>query len=248
MKNKSILVLLLALVGSSPISAADFWLEEPYQSWSRQECEELLSDSPWAYSYALTESVTPGMMNWYGGKETASRGYGNSGLASQTGDREVHIFLQIRFLTARPIKAAVGRLRVLDNPEDKALKDQVRQYAEGEEGPEIAVEITYYSQPEGHWSLREVAGFLNRSTIDSLRNKTWISDSSQGSRSRITRYQGPSENYQGALLFFSRYDEEGKPLFKEPQKDILFHMETDFGKINLILDTNKMRYQDEFTF
>jgi hypothetical protein len=237
--------LTLALVLSS-LLAADFWDRKPYTKWSQQECDKLISKSPWAHPYAITGVNIPGVMA-PNGSVTAGRRFGDGNLAGVGGDSVVRLFLQIRFVTARPVKAAIGQMRLLASPENQALQDQVEQYMNQPDGPEIVIEVTYYSEPAGHLSLRQVDSFLRQATLPTLRNKVWLSDSSKDTHAPILRYQGPSEGYKGALLFFSRNDESGKPFFDGSEREMLFHMETSFGVVDLILKPREMRFQDVFT-
>ena len=245
---KSFSAIFVAFLCFSCLSGDDFWVEKPYPEWDRKECEKLLADSPWSYPYAITGVSIPGMMNFSTSRVTEGRSFGEESLDTVTGDREVHLYLQVRFLTAKPMKAAVGRMRMLSQPDNSDLSSQVAQYVNQPDGPEIAVELTWYSEPSGHWALREIEGFLRKSTLAAIQNKTWLSGSSGDTRVPVLRYQGPSETYPGALLFFSRHDEEGNPNFSDTEGDILFHMETEFGLVDLILHPDKMTFEEKFTF
>ena len=248
MKTKIILITLIWALCLSNLFAADFWEKKPYTGWKQKECAKLLQKSPWTNPYALTGVIIPGMMNpKSGGRTTPTRRYGDNSLTTDPGDREVHIFLQIRFLTAKPVKAAIGQSRLLASPDNKELQEQVEQYVNQPESPEIVVEVTYYSEPEGHSSLRQVEGFLRTATLPAVQNEIWLSASSRNTHVPILRYQAPNEGYNGALLFFPRYDENGNPNFDGSERVLLFHMETDFGIVDLILKPEDMKFEDEFT-
>ena len=247
MKTKTGLLALVWIISLSYLSAADFWDKKPYTDWKQKECEKLLKKSPWSHPYAITGVTIPGMMDQKTGGTTLGRGYGDGDLDTTIGDREVHIFLQIRFLTARPLKAAVGQSRLLADPKNQDLRDQVEQYINQEDGPEIVVEVTYYSEPKGHPSLRQIEGFLRTTTLEAIQHKVWLSDSSADTQVPILRYQGPQEGYNGALLFFPRYDESGKPYFPGSEGDMLFHMEAGFAMVDLVLKQKDMTFEDEFT-
>lgn len=248
MKSGISLAALVLVLSVSTLFSADFWDEKPYTDWRHKDCEKLLADSPWAHPYALTGVNIPGMMDFGRGRVASGRSYGDSEVDTGIGDREVHLYLQIRFLTARPLKAAIGQMRLLADKENKALKDQVEQYVNQEDGPEIIVEITTHSEPEGHFDLRQIDGFLRTTTLPAIQNKVWLSDSSSGTRVPILRYQPPQDGYSGTLLFFSRYDEDGNPCFNGTEHEILFHMEAGFGLIDLILKPGDMVFNEEFTF
>ncbi len=247
MKTKTCLSALVWIISLSYLSAADFWDKKPYTDWKPKECEKLLEKSPWSHPYSITGVNIPGMMNYNIGGATLGRSYGDGDLDTAIGDREVHIYLQIRFLTAKPLKAAIGQKRLLADPKNQNLRNQVEQYINQEEGPEIVVEVTYYSEPAGHPALRQVEGFLRTNTLPALQHKVWLSDSSTDTKVPMLRYQGPREGYNGALLYFPRYDKSGKPHFPGSGGNMLFHMETSFGLVDLVLKQKDMEFNDEFT-
>jgi hypothetical protein len=239
---------IVALSGllSGALLADEFWEEKPYQKWKSKQCEKLLQDSPWSHPYAITAVTVPGVMNQAGGT-TRTRSFGDGDLAQTGGDSEVRLYLQIRFVTAKPIKAAIGRSRILGDPKNKALEEQVEQYVNQPDGPEVIAEVTFYSEPAGHLSLRQIENFLRAATLPALKDKVYLSDSGKGIQVPIGRYQGPYEGYNGALLLFPRYDEKGKPYFDGSEKEILFHMETTFAEVDLKLKPQDMVFAGAFT-
>jgi hypothetical protein len=244
-KVTSLMIVLLGLM--SVLSLGDeFWDKKPYQEWEAKQCEKLLQDSPWSHPYAVTSVTIPGVQR-QGGGTTPTRSFGDGDLAETSQDREVLLYLQIRFVTAKPIKAAIGRSRMLAEPKNKALAEQVGQYIDQPDGPEVIVEVTYYSEPAGHLSLRQIENFLRTATLPTLKERVFLSDSAKGVQVNIGRYQGPYEGYNGALLLFPRYDEEGNPYFDGSEREILFHMETDFADVDLKLKPRDMVFGGVFT-
>ncbi len=248
MKRKiaSLMVLLLGLLLVYSL-ADEFWDKKPYQEWKAKQCEKLLQKSPWSHPYAITAVTIPGVMNPAGGT-TRTRSFGDGDLGDVSGDSEVHLFLQIRFVTARPIKAAIGRTRLLADPKNKALAEQVEQYVNQPDGAEVVVEVTYYSEPAGHPSLRQIENFLRTATLPTLKDRVYLSASTKDVHVPIGRYQGPYEGYNGALLLFPRYDEEGNPHFDGSEREIHFHMQTSFADIDLRLKPSDMIFGGAFAF
>jgi hypothetical protein len=226
--------------------AADFWDKKPYTEWREKDCEKLLKKSPWARPYAISRVTVQGVMNTSGGT-TRTRSFGDGDLGVATGDTEVNLYLQIRFVTAKPVKAAVGRLRILADPNNQAMAQQVEQYVNQPSGRDIVVEVTYYSEPAGHPSLRQLENFLRAATLPSLKDRAYLSASKKGVHLPIGRYQAPQEGYNGAILVFPRYDDEGVPHFDGSEKEILFHMETNVGDVDLKLKPKDMVFEEEFT-
>lgn len=226
--------------------AADFWDKKPYTEWRAKDCEKLLKKSPWARPYALSRVTVRGVANSSGGT-TRTRSFGDGDLGAATGDTEVSLYLQIRFVTAKPVKAAIGRMRTLADPNNQAMAQQVEQYVNQPSGRDIVVEVTYYSEPAGHLSLRQIENFLRSATLPSLKDRVYLSASKKGVHVPIGRYQAPQEGYNGAILVFPRYDDEGNPHFDGSEKEILFHMETNVGEVDLKLKPKDMVFENVFT-
>lgn len=244
-RMKSGLLILLSGLLSLSLLAADFWDKKPYTEWKAKECEKLLEKSPWSYPYAISRVTVPGHMTPSGGT-TPTRSFGDADLAGATGDREVISYLQVRFVSARPVKAAIGRMRLLANADNQALDEEVNQYVNQPESGEIIIEITYYSEPPGHPSLRQIENFLRTVTAPQLKDRVFLSDSEKNTHVSISRYQGPTEGYPGALLFFPRQDEAGEPHFNGSEKRILFHMEMGFAEVDLKLKPRDMIFEGKF--
>ena len=232
-------------VASGPAISAQFWEKKPFSDWSKKECGRLLTDSPWAYPYAITGISAPGVMR-SDGRTTPDTDIG--AIPGGVGDREVHLFLLIRFVTARPVKAAIGRSRILAQPENQELVQMVSDYVSQPEAGEIIAEVTFYSEPPGHPFLLSIQNFLRSSTVDSLRGKVDLSSTSTHARVPLSRYVAPGPEQPGALLFFSRLDDAGNRYFHGTEPQILFHMETSFGLVDLIMKPKEMKFEGDFTF
>jgi hypothetical protein len=246
MKRSGVVVALsvLFLLASVALSAP-FWQKKPYTEWSEKDCVKLLSNSPWAYPYATTGITLPGFM------QTDGDIVGGTAVGSITGgvgDREVHIYLRFRFVTSRAVKAAIGQSRLLADPGNKELAQQVVNYVDQPSGDDVIVEVTYYSQPPGHPGLQTVQNFLRTSTIDTLKTKVWLSSSSSDAYDPIDRYVPPGPNQPGALLLFQRNDKSGKPYFDGSEKQILLHMETTSETVDLKMKPKDMQFEGAFTF
>ena len=243
--TSTMLILALGLLSVYSV-AADFWEKKPYTEWKAKDCEKLLKKSPWTRPYAISRITVQGVMNSSGGT-TRTRSFGDGDLGVATGDSEVSLYLQLRFVTAKPVKAAVGRIRILADPNNQAMAQQVEQYVSQPDGEDIVVEVTYYSEPAGHPSLRQIENFLRTATLPILKDRIYLSASKKGVHVPIGRYQAPHEGYNGAILVFPRYNDQGNPHFDGSEKEILFHMETNVGDVDLKLKPKDMVFENAFT-
>ena len=124
----------------------------------------------------------------------------------------------------------------------------VSDYVNQPESDEIIAEVTFYSEPPGHPFLLNIQNFLRSSNLDSLRNKVYLSSTSTNAHVVLSRYLPPGADQPGALLFFPRLDEAGNRNFQGTEGQILFHMETSFGLVDLFMKPKEMKFEGDFTF
>ncbi len=132
--------------------AADFWVQKDYHEWSEKDCNKMLTRSPWASSNSFRRVENIG--------------------SSQTGERETTEILYFRMLTAKPVRMALGRLQLLQRPQDEALRQQVEAYVNGNPGNEIVVQISYKSIPGASSYLQDLHSFLGSATLAAFRGQT----------------------------------------------------------------------------
>lgn len=243
MEGKTICALLTGCLSAAAVLADDFWNKNPYMKWTAKQCDALITKSPWAIPYALTSDNTPAPMS----RAVISGAPAVSFPKGDAGDHQVHLFLQIRFVTAQAIKAAIGRMRLLANPRHPSLSQEVEGYLNQPPPGQIIVEVTFNSRPAGHSSLRPIEAFFRTNTLEQLRKKIYLSHSKSNTYLELIHYIPPGEGQPGALLFFPRYDESGKPYFDGAEKSILLRLETDFVVVEQEFYPKEMFFKGEFT-
>lgn len=106
MPRRHIAIIVIALfLGALTIRASDSWVGKDWKDWSKGDCEDLLSESPWAHSWRAGLRV-----GWE---------------ASASGDALVYS-LQLR--SALPIRQAIVRKLQLDQKYDKMTEDQNKSF------------------------------------------------------------------------------------------------------------------------
>lgn len=198
----TILVLILAAV---PLLAGDFWEGKDYTTWSEKECMKMLRKSPWA-SYETYRT-------------TANLG------STETGVRETTEIIELRLLTAKPIRMALGRLQLLQKPNDEALKEQVKRFVERPPGDEILVQVNCRTIPAGgFWS--HLHAFFARATLSTFVDTTNLI-SADGEHVAMIGYLPWTDERPNAVFVFPRLAEDGEPYFSGKEKSIVFRSEFD---------------------
>jgi len=196
----SIWVLVLAVL---PLLAADFWETKEYTAWSEKECMNLLRKSPWAFSNSFRTSANLG--------------------STETGVRETTEIIEFRLLTAKPIRMALGRLQLLNNPNDEALKEQVSNYVTSPPGDEILVQISYRVIPAGGY-MQDLHGFFGRATLATFVDNTFLI-TSDGEQVSMANYLPWNSQRPNAIFVFPRLAKDGEPYFTEKEKSITLRSE-----------------------
>ena len=152
-------VLAMALLAGIPARAQEFWEKKPYTEWSKQECERLLRDSPWAKTFTIS-AVRQDRF-----------GQPTKGESRQT---EQRIFYYAQLRSALPVRQAVVRLSQIEGKYDKmstadkqAFDQSANRYLNAQY-PEIVVHIDYSSDVEffdkelaNHWQSRQPQEMIN---------------------------------------------------------------------------------------
>jgi hypothetical protein len=136
---------LICVTVAVPAAAADFWAKKPYQSWSADETQRMMEDSPWATSLTLS-----GLQN------VAGQG------ANPRGEMEENpsITYAIQFRSARPIREAQIRSSQLSSHYDKMSAEQkaafdasASKFLDATFPDRILVAITFQSNVQNYESL-----------------------------------------------------------------------------------------------
>ena len=103
------------LLATAALTAADFWEEKDFTTWSPQQIDKMLTDSPWAKKAtivvgSLREGEAPG------GFSSGGAGFGGGGGAARdSGGAEFRgvsrITATVVWISALPVRQAIARLR-----------------------------------------------------------------------------------------------------------------------------------------
>lgn len=228
-----ILVLFLCIDGWSK----DFWLEKPFAKWNKKEAEKILNDSPWADSVTFSEpapvisSVTP---------RTATLG--------DTGGRiDVYRIFRVRFLSARPVRVALGRMTRIMKEGDRTegIDPGAQQFIDASFGDRIvlALETESNSQRAGG----ELARLLSSLTLARVQPDTYL-QSPSGKKNYLSDYVPPSPDGLGAKLVFSR-TVDGTPFISGEEGTIRFVAKfSDRYKMSVQFKLEKMLFDGKLEY
>jgi hypothetical protein len=143
-------------------------------------------------------------------------------LEPQSGERESSIIFNLTLMTAKPVRMAMGQLRLLQKPE---LKSQVESYVNQPEAKEIVVQLRYSSKPPGSSALHDIRSFFQSASLSTFVTNTYLMGSDTKNPVYLTQYGRPDEKNAYPVFVFPRFDEKGQPLFKATEKAISLRTE-----------------------
>jgi hypothetical protein len=200
----------LALMLPYPNAFSAQWNKKPYTEWSEKEARKVLNDSPWGQTQSVTDtSQMTGQARMDSGQSRVAEVF--------------NISLRIRFLSARPVRQALGQLMQIKNGEKMSaqLAAQIKAFAAADFPDYIVITVTTESDKASSQLQQTQQSFYKRTTGE-LKNNTYLL--ADGKRLFIKEYQPPGSDGFGARYIFTRLL-DGKPFITPETKDILFHSE-----------------------
>ena len=198
---------ILVGVGAQAAFGADFWETEDYTKWSEKECTKMLTNSPWATRYVLTEKFSSGSWPVGDGQDTYTVTY------------------QVQLYSALPIRQAIVRQsQILQNyerlsPEQKNQFDKSAEALLGADNEEVVVLNISYMTNHPPYDL-DMARYWQIQTTDMLKNSTYLKGS-KGEKVPISTYVVFSGAQRGFRFIFPRKYEDGKVLEPEDKSLLL---------------------------
>ena len=107
---------------------------KPWTEWSEKEVNKMLNDSPWGQ----TQNETNTSEMFYKPTSGSGGSRGEQGALNQA----TNISYGIRFLSARPIRQAIARRVILQNPQ---MAEQLKAFAEQQSDKYIVIAVDYNS-------------------------------------------------------------------------------------------------------
>lgn len=241
MKNKSVLLrlkwsltALVLVLAVGLLHAAEFWETKDFHAWSEKECTRLLTRSPWAQSNSFRRNLNIG--------------------SSQTGERETAEIIYFRAVSARPVRMALARLQMLENPGNQTIDQQVEEFVDMSPGDQIVIQISYKSIPGTSPYLHDLHRFFGQATLAAFHGNTTLS--TKDLTVPITSYLPWGPDRSNPAFVFPRFDENGNPYFTGKEDSITLRSDlavpvTDGEReyrIHIRLKPKEMVFQQEFAF
>ena len=191
-----------------------------WAEWSKKDAEKVLKDSPWAQTQVDTDISEM----FFQPTSPSSRGVNSSTRAAEGATNQaIDVKYYVRFFTARPIRQALARLALLQNPDNARAAAQLNQFAELEATKDIIVSVWFESTDNRFGG--KVLQALAQGEASTLRQFTYLERRKDGKRLFLQEYIKPGKvGSFGARFVFPR-NVDGQPFITPDCGEVRFHTE-----------------------
>lgn len=230
-----IAVCVLALAGAAGAQKK----MKPWKEWNEKEVKKILEDSPWAHTQ--TETDTSEMFY----NPTSQSGGGSSSGRNERGafNQSMNLNYRIRFLSAKPIRAAFARTVAGKQSE---IPQGLLDFVDRDFKDYIVIAVTFDAAD------RRVEGpvmqVFNAANLGVLKNDTFL-ETKNGKRLFIAQYQPPNpQDGLGAKFIFPRQVDD-EPFITPESGEVRFYSEVGKNiKLNMRFKVSDMMFEDRFEY
>jgi len=234
----------LILFAVQPQRAQEDFLLRPFQQWTKAEVTRLLNDSAWARTQEVRVRPRRQVRSVAGQTESESV----DRQAALGGAEEARDYkFTIRLRSSLPIRQAIARLVQLEArydqlsaAEKKSVDAQTANLLECSEcRNDYIISVGFGSTNSQGADL--IYEWFRGQTIESLKRYIYLAND-RGERRELSGFISPKVPGDEAFFFFSRRDQQGRPLLSENDKKVIFRMsELNTNSVtNFTLDVRRM--------
>jgi len=229
-------------------SAAVAQKTKPWTDWSEKDAEKILNDSAWGQTQTeSTESSQPTSTSAITSTTAARREDSSTKAAANTESGEkkdaLSVHYRVRFLSAKPIRAAFVRMIELQGA-PPAKVAELRTFVDRDFGDYVVVTINL----EGNDRKKMVPAMQELMNGDGTALKaTTFLERKDGKRIPLMDYRAPVQDGLGAKFVFPRTI-DGKPLIEADSGELRFTTELGKTKISRRFKVSEMMYDGKLEY
>lgn len=221
---------------------------KPWTELTEKEAARILNDSPWGQTQtegedarreptsAITQVAAPG---------AANRQISREGEAPDTRPSKV-IKYRMRFLSAKPVRAAFARYVMLKKPDaDENLSTQLQGFVDRDFAEYVVVAVV--AEAADPRLVGPTMQFLSTATADVLKEKVYL-ERKDGKRLMLADYRPPGPDGMGAKFVFMR-TVEGQPFLTPESDNVRFFAQlNEKMKLNVRYKVSDMMYDGKLEY
>lgn len=247
-------LLSLAFISLSSASAQQGLPEKPFQQWSKEEVNKILTDSLWAKTQA-TRIQRRGQVRSIAGQTESEGGLSRKGELPSAEDPIDYRFT-LRLHSALPIRQALVRREQLSWNYDK--RSEAERKAFDRQAKEMLLDCAVcrdnYVLSVG-FSSNNTSGndmihqWFGSTTLPAIKGYIYIANE-RGQRRDLMAFIPPKAAGDDVFFIFPRLDEKGQPLFTASDKKLKFVMSDNNAKsiTNFTFDISQLMFDGKVGF
>jgi hypothetical protein len=219
--------------------------DKKWTDWSKKEAQKVLDESPWGQTQIDTDTsqmfYSPTTDPRLGTRTTSTTGVR---IAEGATNQSIDIKYHVRFYSARPIRQALARMILLQNPPPDVVKNLLNF---GELKTDTSIIITVISESNDQRYGNAVMQFFNSAITSTLKNNAYL-QRTDGKQLFLEEYVPPGKDGFGARFIFLRNPGE-KPFIEPNSGEIRFFVQFPNGpKIDRRFKVSEMIYNGELEY
>lgn len=190
--------------------------QKPWTEWTKKDVEKTLNDSAWGQTQTEggsggAQSGDTGAVTQVAAQRSADRQMQRQGESGETKPVN-YVKYQVRFLSAKPVRAAFARQVLLSRPEaDEALTTQLQGFVDRDFSEYIIVSVGV-QVGDAKMAGPIMAAFTN-ANAEALKQNVYL-ERKDGKKLFLIEYRAPIEDGMGAKFIFKR-ELDGQPFLSE---------------------------------
>lgn len=219
--------------------------DKKWTDWSKKEAQKVLDESPWGQTQTDTDTsqmfYSPTSDPRLGARTTSTTGVR---VAEGATNQSIDVKYHVRFFSARPIRQALARMILLQNPPPDVVKNL---HNFGELKTDTSIIVTVLSESNDQRYGNAVKQFFDSAITSTMKNNTYL-QRADGKQLFLEEYVPPGKDGFGARFIFLRNPGE-KPFIEPNSGEIRFVAQFPNGpKIDRRFKVSEMMYNGELEY
>lgn len=228
MLNNKLAIAFILLILSLPVIAQK--KEKPFQEWSKEDAQKILTDSPWAKTYQSDKGLV-GAEQAQVAREQTEQAISSKTSLGTASSRSVPPPIVIRLNSALQIRQALVRLQQIAAGYDKMSESDRAKFDEGSKeflacaSCKNLYVVTITKFRNSGQGIDD--GIFQTLKFEDLKGKVRLTNEN-GDERELMQFIPPKRGGESAVFFFQRYDAAGKTLITPQSKELNFVFSSDF--------------------
>lgn len=223
--------------------------KKPWTEWTKKDVEKTLNDSAWGQTQSegsdSSSSTQTSAITQVAAPRAADREVSQRQGESGEGKPSTVVKFHVRFLSAKPVRAAFARMVLLTKPQaDEALATQLQAFVDRDFADYIVVSVGV--EVGDQKMATPVMRAFSAATTEALQKNVYL-ERKDGKKLFLMEYRAPTEDGMGAKFVFPRKF-EGQPFLSENDSVRFIAQLNEKMKLNTRYKLSDMLYEGKLEY